>query len=44
MLIKNQRIPNESIYNIFITIMLAILIVWFIYISVNTNNYRLYLV
>lgn len=43
MLIKNQRIPNNNVYNIFITIIMAVLIVWIIFISVPCNSYRLYL-
>jgi hypothetical protein len=40
---KYYRIPNNKIYDIFITIILAILIIIAIYNIVPNNGYRLYL-
>ena len=41
---KNQRISNESIYTIFLTLVLAFAIIWIIYVSVPYNHYNLYLI
>ena len=41
---ENQRIPNEYIYNIFITLILAFAILWLIYIIVPNSHYKLYLI
>lgn len=38
----NQRIPNQRIYNLILTICLAVLIIWGIYILIPIANYRLY--
>lgn len=40
---KYYRVPNNEVYDIFITIILAILIVISIYAFIPINNYRLYL-
>lgn len=40
---KNQRIPNEHVYNIFITIIIGVLIIWLIYIFTPNNYYKFYL-
>jgi hypothetical protein len=41
---KYYRIPNNDIYDIFITIIIAIAIIIAIYAIVPNNNYRLYLI
>ena len=41
---KYYRVPNNNVYDIFITIVLAIVIVISIYAIIPNNNYRLYLV
>jgi hypothetical protein len=41
---KNPRIPNETIYNIILTLALAFAIVWIIYITVPYTHYRFYLI
>jgi hypothetical protein len=40
----NQRIPNESIYTTFLTLVLAFAIIWLIYASVPYSHYSLYLI
>ena len=40
---KQERIPNQSIYDIMITLILAFAILWIIYVSVPYYSYRLYL-
>ena len=40
---KYYRIPNNKVYDIFITIILAMVIVITIYSVVPNNGYRLYL-
>lgn len=40
---KNQRIPNNSIYNIILTLILAFAIIWIIYSCVPYTHYTLYL-
>jgi hypothetical protein len=42
--IKNQRIPNHFVYNIFITIIIGILIVWLISIFIESSYYSLYVI
>ncbi len=41
---KIQRIPNNQIYNIFITLILAITILWLIYIFTPISHYNLYII
>jgi heme/copper-type cytochrome/quinol oxidase subunit 4 len=41
---KYSRIPNNNIYDIFITLIIAIVIVVGIYALIPNNNYRLYLI
>ena len=41
---KPQRQPNNLIYNIFLTLILAILIIWLIYIFVPYSHYNLYII
>lgn len=41
---KKQRIPHDNVYNIFITIILAILILWLIYIFIPYNHFNLYII
>ena len=41
---QNQRVPNESVYTIVLTLILAFAIVWLIYSSVPYSHYSLYLV
>ena len=43
-ILKNNRIPNESIYNLVLTLILAFTIVWIIYVSVPYVHYNLYLI
>lgn len=40
---KSERIPNESVYNLIITLILAFAIVWLIYVGVPYYHYSLYL-
>jgi hypothetical protein len=40
---KYYRVPNNNVYDIYITIILAIVIVISLYTIVPNNNYRLYL-
>ena len=40
---KNQRIPNDSIYNLILTLILAFGIVWVIYSLTPYSHYSLYL-
>ena len=40
---KYYRVPNNNVYDIYITIILAIVIVIALYSIVPNNNYRLYL-
>ena len=42
-IIKTQREPNNSIYNLMLTLILAFAIVWVIYICVGYSNYNVYL-
>jgi uncharacterized membrane protein YesL len=44
LIMKTQRIPNNSIYNIFITIVIAVLIIWIIYIFTSQSHYNLYII
>ena len=41
---KLKRNPNNFIYNIFLTLILAILIIWLIYIFVPYKHYNLYII
>ena len=43
-ILKNKRIPNQSIYNIILTLILAFTIIWIIYVSVPYVHYSLYLI
>ena len=43
-ILKNNRIPNESIYNIVLTLILAFAIIWIVYVSVPYFHYSLYLI
>ena len=43
-ILKNSRIPHESIYNVILTLILAFAIVWIIYVSVPYVHYSLYLI
>lgn len=43
-IIKNKRIPNQSIYDIMLTLILAFAIIWIIYVSVPYVHYSLYLI
>ncbi len=43
-LIKKQRVPNNEIYDIFITIILAVLIIWLIYVMTPYSHYNLYII
>ena len=39
-----DRVPNTSVYTIFLTIILASVILWFLYITTPENNYNIYYV
>lgn len=41
---KNQRIPNNSVYNLILTLILAFGIVWLIYSLTPYTHYSLYLI
>ncbi len=41
---KKQRIPNDQIYDIFLTLLIAILIIWAIYIFTPYQHYNLYVI
>ena len=41
---KPERKPNNFIYNIFLTLILAIIIIWSIYIFVPYSHYNLYII
>lgn len=41
---KNNRIPNNLVYNLILTLILAFAIVWIIYVSVPYAHYSLYLI
>lgn len=43
-ILKNNRIPHKSVYNIILTLILAFTIVWIIYVSVPYVHYSLYLI
>jgi hypothetical protein len=43
-ILKANRIPHESIYNLVLTLVLAFAIVWIIYVSVPYFHYSLYLI
>ena len=43
-ILKNNRIPNKSIYNVVLTLILAFAIIWIIYVSVPYVHYSLYLI
>lgn len=40
---KNQRIPNDIIYNLILTLVLALSVVWVIYSLTPYSHYSLYL-
>lgn len=42
-ILKNKRIPNNSIYDIILTLILAFAIVWILYVSVPYVHYCFYL-
>lgn len=42
-ILKNKRIPNNSIYDIVLTLILAFAIVWILYVSVPYVHYCFYL-
>ena len=41
---KNQRMPNNQIYDVFITMILVITILWLIYIFTPISHYNLYII
>lgn len=41
---KNQRIPNDYIYNLILTLVLALGIIWVIYSLTPYSHYSLYLI
>ena len=41
---KNQRIPNDYFYNLILTLVLAIGILWVIYSLTPYSHYSLYLI
>ncbi len=41
---KPQRIPNNNIYNSILTLILAIAILWIIYVFVPFSHYNLYII
>lgn len=41
---KNQRIPNDTIYNLILTLVLALSVVWVIYSLTPYSHYSLYLI
>lgn len=43
-ILKNNRIPHNSIYNLILTLILAFAIVWIVYVSVPYMHYSLYLI
>ncbi len=43
-LIKKQRVPNNEIYDIFLTLIIAILILWIIYVMTPQSHYNLYII
>jgi hypothetical protein len=43
-ILKNDRVPNDQIYNLVLTLILAFAIVWVIYVSVPYAHYNLYLI
>ncbi len=43
-ILKSNRIPYDSIYNLVLTLILAFAIVWIIYVSVPYFHYNLYLI
>lgn len=43
-LIKKQRVPHNEVYDIFITIILAFLIIWLIYVMTPYSHYNLYII
>ena len=42
-ILKNERIPNDQIYNVVLTLILTFAILWIIYISTPYSHYNLYL-
>jgi hypothetical protein len=43
-ILKSNRIPHDSIYDVVLTLILAFAIVWVIYVSVPYFHYNLYLI
>lgn len=41
---KSQRQPNNLVYDIFITLILSIFIIWLIYILTPYSHYNLYVI
>jgi hypothetical protein len=41
---NNQRIPNNSIYDIILTLIIGFAIIWIIYITIPYYHYSLYLI
>jgi hypothetical protein len=39
-----QRIPNDTIYNILLTMILALSIIWLIYSITSYSHYNVYLI
>lgn len=42
-ILKNNRVPNDSIYDIVLTLILSFAIIWIIYVSIPYIHYSLYL-
>lgn len=42
--LNKQRIPNNSVYDIILTLIIAVAIIWIIYISTPYSHYSVYLV
>jgi hypothetical protein len=43
-LIKKQRVPHNDIYDVFLTLILAMAILWLIYVLTPYTHYNLYIV
>lgn len=41
-ILKKNRIPNDCIYSLIITLIIAFAIIWIIYISIPYSHYNLY--
>ncbi len=42
--LNNRRIPNDSVYDIILTLIIAFAILWIIYTSTPYSHYSVYLV